>query len=449
MRKPHLEQVANYIKLLEKLLEAIDIELASGDIEKTSKHLELSQQKAIELGSFIERLEGEGFVTVSYLEEYCEILYELNETLIGNSEDSPKDIETKLVEKLNTITESVKQDIPIKKEAVFLPYKASMWDSLESVWKKYAADEEYETYVIPIPYYDKDAKGDFIKEHYEIDQYPEEVPVVRYDDYDFGAHHPDKIFIHNPYDDSNLVTSVHPFFFSENLAKICEELIYIPYYVLEDPKEVTEKYVEGVEQYFVTPCMLHVSKAIVQSENMRQAYIMALNKYMPVRNWEEVIEGSGSPKFDRLLSIQKEDLDIPEDWLKVIRKPDGSWKKIIFFNTTVTAIINNEETYLPKLRNSLKIFKANEENVALLWRPHPLMEATLSSMEPQLYDEYMEIVNDYRAAGWGIFDDSPDMDRAIIISDGYYGDGSSAVQLYEKTGKPIMIENVEVLGEVD
>ena len=51
----------------------------------------------------------------------------------------------------------------------------------------------------------------------------------------------------------------------------------------------------------------------------------------------------------------------------------------------------------------------------------------------------------YIEEGWGIYDDTADMDRAIIISDAYYGDGSSIVQLYEKLEKPIMIQNVNVL----
>ena len=40
------------------------------------------------------------------------------------------------------------------------------------------------------------------------------------------------------------------------------------------------------------------------------------------------------------------------------------------------------------------------------------------------------------------------MDRAVVLSDAYYGDGSSVVQLYKQTGKPIMIQNVEVLHQI-
>ena len=81
--------------------------------------------------------------------------------------------------------------------------------------------------------------------------------------------------------------------------------------------------------------------------------------------------------------------------------------------------------------------------MALLWRPHPLIRATIESMRPQLWEEYEKIVRQYREEGWGIYDDTADVDRAVAMCDGYYGDGSSVVQLCQKTGVPVMIQNVE------
>ena len=83
----------------------------------------------------------------------------------------------------------------------------------------------------------------------------------------------------------------------------------------------------------------------------------------------------------------------------------------------------------------------------LLWRPHPLIQATIESMRPQLWTEYDRLVRKYREEGWGIYDDTADLDRAIEISDAYYGDGSSSVvQVYQQTGKPIMMQNVEIIN---
>lgn len=98
---------------------------------------------------------------------------------------------------------------------------------------------------------------------------------------------------------------------------------------------------------------------------------------------------------------------------------------------------------LDKVERVLGMFQEECSEVVLLWRPHPLIEATLASMRPQLLERYRRIVEEYKAAGWGIYDDSADMDRAIAVSDGYYGDMSSVVWLYRETGKPIMLQLVE------
>ena len=143
-----------------------------------------------------------------------------------------------------------------------------------------------------------------------------------------------------------------------------------------------------------------------------------------------------------MLSTRKEDLEIPEEWMKVILKPDGSWKKIIFYNTTVTALLQYNEQYLEKMRDVFRVFYENRDEVALLWRPHPLFGATIESMRVELWEEYQKIVEEYRNAGWGIYDDSSDMDRAVCLSDGYYGDVSSVLWLYYKIQKPVLIASM-------
>ena len=80
--------------------------------------------------------------------------------------------------------------------------------------------------------------------------------------------------------------------------------------------------------------------------------------------------------------------------------------------------------------------------MALLWRPHPLMEATIKSLRPGLREEYEELVEEYREQGWGIYDDTADVDRAVALCDGYYGDQSSVVKLCREAGKLVMIQNV-------
>jgi hypothetical protein len=50
---------------------------------------------------------------------------------------------------------------------------------------------------------------------------------------------------------------------------------------------------------------------------------------------------------------------------------------------------------------------------------------------------------------FGIYDDSPDLHRAIAMSSGYFGDGSSSVfTLYRATRKPLMIQNTEITEQI-
>ncbi len=115
------------------------------------------------------------------------------------------------------------------------------------------------------------------------------------------------------------------------------------------------------------------------------------------------------------------------------------------YNTGIAALLTHNEKWVGKIENVLKIFEENQDEIALLWRPHPLIESTMKSMRPEVLQKYMMLKQQYIAKGWGIYDETADVDRAVVLSDAYYGDGSSVVQLYRQTGKPIMIQNVEIM----
>lgn len=450
MRKAQKQQAEELLRQIEEAHGQIKEYIGQGSVQYAMELLEDCQNGGITVGTLIEKTQGANHPTVALLEDYCEAIYQIHKNLSDSREMNANKAYKLLRQKLIKVENSLKNDISVRMEVVFLPYKASMWDSLESVWRAANEDSDCDAYVIPIPYYDKNPDGSFREMHYEGDQYPDDVPVTKYEEYDFEKRRPDAIYIHNPYDSCNLVTSVPPFFFSENLKKYTDKLVYVPYFILGEIKPDEDDRIEGMKHFVTTPAVFNADKVVVQSEDMKQVYIKVLldatdNHTDAARKyWDEKILGLGSPKLDKVLSTKKENLEIPQEWLKVIEKPDGSWKKIIFYNTSVGALLQHNEKMLQKMRYVLGIFKENRDEVALLWRPHPLIKATMESMRPQLWKEYDRLVRNYRDEGWGIYDDSSDVDRAIALSDAYYGDGSSVVQMYQQTGKPIMMQNVEV-----
>ena len=415
---------------------------ASGDGETLLQLLAEFQQGAIEIGTTIDQTEGENTRAVRELEAYCEKLYQLGQAVSGENADAG--ICREYCDRLDELLLAAEKEVggfDEQIEAVFLPYLPSMWDSLEPVWREKNADPAYHAVVIPIPYYDKAPDGTLTQEHWEIDRYPEDVPVTDYHTYSIENSHPEEIYIHNPYDQANHITSVHPFFYAKRLKEYTDKLVYIPYFVLGnvDPCGM------GIEDFILTPGVFYSHLVIVQSEEM--AYVNTLVKQFGEETrelWDKKIRGTGSPKVERLLSVDQEKLQIPGDWIRIVTKPDGTKKKIILYNTGIAALLRDNEKMIDKIRRVFAFFYEQREEVALLWRPHPLIEATLSSMCSDLHEQYIAIRDEYRSAGWGIYDDSPDLDRAILWSDAYYGDQSSLVWMYQKTGKPIMIQNAYV-----
>ena len=454
MRKEKKQEILDFINSLHQAHKEIRDALCQKEYGVAQNMLSECQEFAVTLGENIERLEGESCITVSYIEEYCEVLFRIYEGIYSGQSNENK-IHKILRRQLLNIENSVKNDISIKREIVFFPYKASMWDSLESVYLAAKEDPECEVYCVPIPYYDK-MSGDSLGElHYEGNEYPADIEITYYEDYNLEERRPDAIYIHNPYDRCNIVTCVPERYFCSNLKKYTDCLVYIPYFILDEIEPDNQAVIDNMKHFCFLPGTIWADKVIVQSEKMRQIYI---NEYIKAakemgltgehtdrKRLEEKILGLGSPKLDKVHNTRRESLDIPESWRKVIERPDGTWKKIIFYNTSIGALLENEEKMLEKMRSVFRTFQEQQEEVALLWRPHPLLGNTIKSMKPQMREAYERLVQEYRIAGWGIYDDTADLDRAVILSDAYYGDWSSVVRVYQETGKPVMIQNIWVL----
>ena len=457
MKKAQKEQAEQLVGLLGRVHDGVRMSIEAGQKDSAMDLLGQCQEGAISLGEMIEESEGEGFVTVRLLEEYCETVYQFYEKLQQGQSINGSKVHKSLRKSLIQVKNSVKNDIRVRTEAVFLPYKASMWDSLESVWKAADEDPDCDAYVIPIPYYDRNPDGSFREEHYEGDQYPKYVPITWYGDYDFAERQPDFIFIHNPYDECNYVTSVHPFFYARNLKQYTNKLVYISYFILNEIDPENTEAVKSMEHFCTTPGVIYADRVIVQSEDMRKVYVNVMTEFakeagmtgMDRKYWEDKILGLGSPKVDKVLNTRREELEIPKEWLKIIVKPDGSWKKVIFYNTSVTTLLQHGEQYLKKMQDVFRIFYESREDVALLWRPHPLIKATIESMRPKLAKEYDKIAVTYQKERWGIYDDTADIDRAVAICDVYYGDESSVVKLCREAGKSVMVQDVAVLSGVE
>lgn len=317
------------------------------------------------------------------------------------------------LQRLRSVQDRLNRE-PIHYEIVFLPYKYAMWDCMESVWLAAKADPNCECHVVPIPYYDRRADESFGTMHYEGQLFPAEVQAVDYRSYDLAARRPDVVYIHNPYDEYNRVTSIDPRFYSHELKKYTDMLVYIPYYVTGP---------QNSDRVVFYSAYHHADYCVAQSEEMKRGYLYA---GLP----EQKILTLGSPKFDRI--INHPTTEIPEQWRV---KLHGQTAFLV--NTSLVDLLAHNERWLVSIQSLLQSV-LNISGCAVIWRPHPLMEATLQSMRPQQLPFYQKMKEELLKHAHFVMDQSGDFLQAFDASDALISDTGSLQWLYGATGKPVL-----------
>ncbi len=416
------------------------------------------QDAAIQLGTYIESEFGEGFVTVKHLEDYCENVYQLSQII--NAEGDSKLLEEDRIEsankllgvmnsQLSVIENSINTDIKALKEVVLMPFKAKYWSVLENVWINLKEDPYVKVIVMPIPYYEKNALGEVKEEFYNIEEYPDYVPLTDYRTYSFEKRKPDQIIIQYPYDNDNFVTTIDSVFYAKNLKKYTDELVYIPYFKTEEIGPGEERAYKVMDNYVLSPAVIYSDKIIVQSEKIKDLYVKKLVEFFGEETrerWEKSIDGSGASLYVES-KLAKENVEMPKDWHNIIFKSDGKAKKIVIYNTSISGLFQYKDKMIGKMESVFETFKRNSSEVALIWHPDPLINATIPTTHPELFERYEKLVAQYKSDGFGIYDDSFDKDRLLLLADAYYGDTDKLVQEFRNRNLPVMIQNVEVLDQ--
>ena len=399
------------LQILEALQKLHHMGLVGQNYENTCSVLQDCQAAAIELGEKLEQNIEDNQTMVQILENYCESLFQLSQNY-PFAEEEITVLDRLLQEEIQLLEQQ-----QTKYQVVFFPYKASMWDSLESVWLACREDERCECRVVPIPYYRFDNTGKSEAVYcYEGQDFPNYVPVEDYREFSLEQECPDIAYIHNPYDKYNYVTSIHPDYYSYNLKKYVGKLVYIPYYVKAGTVSDSQKTLS------VYPVMDYM---IAQSQLFKDGFqgLPYYDKLLPL----------GSPKFDRVIRMNQQK-NIPKDWQPVL-----AGKKTVMLNTSISCFLNHGEIMLKKLKAVFECFRELQD-VVLIWRPHPLIEATIKSMRPQLLEGYKELLLYFEQQSTGILDRTPDITATVAVADAYIGEAaSSVVHLFGAAGKPIFI----------
>ena len=371
--------------------------------------------------------------------EQCEALGEYKKLI--NSPEHDADL---IKKELDVFFQQIQEENETYR-VLFLPYKYSMWDSFASIFEAAKEDENCEVYVMPIPYYDKDQEGNLTEMHDESESYPDDVGIISWRGNQVDEIDPDVIFIHNPYDGNNLVTSIHPDYYTNKLVRNDRVVIYVPYYVSYTDDEGISVFMGGAEYY--------TDYVIVQSEWYKEKFEFEMLKHNILNDGNKFIV-LGNPKYDKIRSLNKYEYPLRDDWKEKLLDASGNKKFTVLLDTTFEVLTKGRGKTLKKVEEVIGFFE-KQKDFALIWRPHPLIKPTLRNMCPELIPTYVKLVDRCKNLDNCIFDDTNDMHTAMAWSDAFMGKYGSMIELYRVAKKPtIMLEvgektNFEINGKYD
>lgn len=277
--------------------------ISSSESDMLSQVMALCQKSAIELGKSLEKSAINPENLVKLLEEYCEAAYRIYESIEDVNISDILDEMDYIVSLAETELESIKE----KKEIVLLPFKASGWKNMMPFWEKYKDDPEVNLHVVPIPYYLRGRDTSLQKEVYEGDALKEfeiykGVPLRKlieiedYKTFPFESMKPHVIVIQNPYDGYSMGSEVNRYFFSDNLKKLCDKLVYIPWFItddidIDDPACAMD--VANMRHYVTVPGCVSADLILVPTENLRKSYIRVLTEFCGAETkerWERYVQ---------------------------------------------------------------------------------------------------------------------------------------------------------------
>ena len=317
-----------------------------------------------------------------------------------------------------------------KSTLVFMPYKVSMWDCMESIWRAAIKDKRCMVYVVPVAYFEKKEDGSLKEWHYDLQDFPANINAVDYRSFIMDKVKPDIIFVHNPYNEKNRATSIDPAYYSHNLRHYAKKLVYVPYFVASKRWPYNHAW---------TPLYEDMDYIIVQKEDMEIApepgtHLEDEEKHLLSESIpEEKILPLGSPKLDRIFYCETHKRT-PRKWRDIIRG-----RKVILYNTGMNGISEHNMMFVRKMEYIFSLFQQRND-VVLLWRPHPMIEQSLNYAHPDVREKYFELKKRFLDEKIGIYDVSHDVEMAMAHADAYLGESSSSlVGMFGYAGKPIFL----------
>lgn len=300
-----------------------------------------------------------------------------------------------------------------KFKIAFCPYKAEMWDSMESVFDACVFEPRITRRICPIPFAEVDAQGNVGIMHDESSALKQ---ITQDDDVfisDLDSFKPDFVVVHYPYDGRNKVTRIHEDFWSNNLKSKGYKIIYSPY---------------GLPVGGVSSCNLIMQPVLKNADlivcDCPEEKTNIINQWKTQENIDidpDKILVTGSPKRDYLWTAEE----------------TGTTGTVLIAGSLLPLLNGIQKKILSRYAKIIEDELAVGHKV--IYRYHPLSTSGIKAMCPFYYPQWLSFL------GWCqtmteshdfSFDTEWKIQNTMNQCDYMYADSGSAVALWIPTSKP-------------
>ncbi len=322
----------------------------------------------------------------------------------------------------------------------FFPISPDFWEGFKTLYDDLSSDICNQIAVIPVSCYKKDLNGNVFDYNRSDISYPSDVAITDYNSLDWNNIHFDIIYIQNAQDSTNLGFSVDSFFYVSNLQKYTRKIVYIPYQFMSEPNVNNTNQLKELRPLVITDSLYKIDRIIVQSENMKNAYVelLAGKDTKQKEIWNKKISWKDHPRRELLNRYTKETVPVPKSWSKILKKEDGTAKETILVCTSLFGLLTQNRSLIRETKAFFESYLDKTDKIAMIWRPYPAVFDVIDKMRPELVKDLNDLIAFFKENRLGVFDNTPTPSPAVILSDKYVGDPCGVMELFKCTGKPVL-----------
>lgn len=319
------------------------------------------------------------------------------------------------------------------KEVLFVATGPERWrGQFSKLYDEIRDSEDTLVYVVALPILFKDPLGRIKATDEELilasrdEEYPENVVITPWYEYDVREHLPEIIYIQDVYDEENPCLTIPAGYYAGNLRNYTDRLIYIPPFDTDEFTAEDYNDIYNLKHYVLKPAFVYADTIYVQSAHLRDIYMDCLCEWA----------GEDTREYwDNKLKVRTDSIDgsaqQDAEEIKI------SKKKLLYL-IGLNELAEHKDVVSEAIEQRLKLLEDNSDSLDVRVMYYPIDKSEWLGYNYELSERIFSIVDRCLSNEWCSLAEDP------MECDAYYGSASPYALMFSHEGKPVMIADFSV-----